>query len=138
MRISARRDPVTLSLKVAGYSLLLCMHGAALAVYGQQEKCMRLWRQDFIAEVTSNRILDWTSILRRKGQGSVKTFTEKNFLFVIYCAFYLSDLLDQPTPNRHVSMYRVDSGISPSSVFLLMSLQFYQALCTDLLVTPSS
>ena len=45
----------------------------------------------FIAEVTSNCILDWTSILQRKGQGSSKRFTEINILFVRYCAFYLPD-----------------------------------------------
>ena len=33
---------------------------------------MRLWRQIFSAEVTSNSILDWTSILQRKGQGGLK------------------------------------------------------------------
>ena len=46
----------------------------------------------FIAEVTSNCILDWTSILQRKGQGGSKSFTEINILFMRYCAFYLPDL----------------------------------------------
>ena len=55
------------------------------------EMCARLWRQFFIADLTSNRILDWTSILRRKGQGGSKGFTEINILFMRYCAFYLPD-----------------------------------------------
>ena len=45
----------------------------------------------FIDEVTSNRILDWISILWRKGQGGSKSFTEINTLFARYCAFYLPD-----------------------------------------------
>ena len=44
--------------------------------------CVRLRRQFFITEVTPNRILDWISILRRKGQGGSKCFTEINILFV--------------------------------------------------------
>ena len=55
-------------------------------------KCVRDFGVNFfIAEVTSNRILDWTSILQRKGQGGSKRFTEINILFMIYWAFYLPD-----------------------------------------------
>ena len=78
-------------VKVTGYSLLLRMCGARLRFTISSEMCARLWRQFFIAEVTSH-ILDCTSILRRKGQGGSKSFTEINILFVRYCAFYLPDL----------------------------------------------
>ena len=77
-------------IKVTGYSLLLRMRGVA-CVTVNSGMCTRLWCQFFITEVTSNRILDWTSILRRKGQGGSKSFTEINILFVRfrYCMFNL-------------------------------------------------
>ena len=56
-------------LKVTGYSLQLRMRGTRLRFTVNSEMCARLWRQFFIAELTSNRILDWISILRRKGRG---------------------------------------------------------------------
>ena len=79
-------------LKVTGYSLLLRMCGVRLCFTvnsGMYYMCARLWRQLFIAEVTSNRILDWISILRRMGLGSSKSFTAINILFVRYCVFYV-------------------------------------------------
>ena len=41
------------------------MRGAALAVYSQQWNVYATLATTFIAELTSNRILDCTSILRR-------------------------------------------------------------------------
>ena len=97
-------------VKVTGYSLLLRMCGVHLRFTVTSGMCGQLWRQFFfIAEVTSNRILDWTSILRRKGQSGSKCFTELNILFVRYCAFYLPDraksewLCDM---NDHHSFFR--------------------------------
>ena len=82
--------------------------------------CVRLWRQFFIAEVTSNRILDWTSILQRKGQGGSKSFTEINILFVRYCVFYLPDQVKSEWlyvcgMNDHPSFFqRQRSELAPS------------------------
>ena len=81
-------DPQSLRLR---YSLLLHMRGVCLRFTVNSGMCARLWRQFFIAEVTSNHILDWISILQRKGHGGSKRFTEINILFVRYWAFYLPD-----------------------------------------------
>ena len=54
-----RRQDFTTVLKVTGYSSLLRMRGARLRFTVNSEMCVRLWRQFFIAELTSNRILDW-------------------------------------------------------------------------------
>ena len=107
-----------LVVKVAGYSLQLRMRGVRLRFTVNSEMCVRLWRQFFIAELTSNRISDWISILRRKGQGGSKSFTEINILFVRYCAFYLPDLVKSEWlcgMNDHHSFFqRQRSEVAPS------------------------
>ena len=106
------------SFKVTGYSLQLRMRGARLRFTVNSEMCARFWRQFFIAELTSNRISDWISILRRKGQGGSKSFTEINILFVRYCAFYLPDLAKSEWlcgMNDHHSFFqRQRSEVAPS------------------------
>ena len=105
-------------LKVTGYSLQLRMRGACLRFTVNSEMCARLWRQFFIAELTSNRILDWISILRRKGLGGSKSFTDINILFVRYCAFYLPDLAKSEWlcgTNDHHSFFEWQrSEVAPS------------------------
>ena len=105
-------------LKVTGYGLQLRMRGARLRFTVNSELCARLWRQFFIAELTSNRISDWISILRRKGQGGSKSFTEINILFVRYCAFYLPDLAKSEWlcgMNDHHSFFQQQrSEVAPS------------------------
>ena len=105
-------------LKVTGYSLQLRMRGARLRFTVNSEMCVRLWHQFFIAELTSNRISDWISILRRKGLGGSKSFTEINILFVRYCAFYLPDLAKSEWlcgMNDHHSFFqRQRSEVTPS------------------------
>ena len=112
------RAQVSRNLKVTGYSLQLRMRGARLQLSVNSEMCARLWRQFFIAELTSNRILDWISILRRKEQGGSKSFTEINILFVRYCAFYLPDLAKSEWlcgMNDHHSFFqRQRSEVAPS------------------------
>ena len=99
------------------YSLLLCMRSARLRFTVNSEMCTRLWHQFFIAEVTSNRILDWT-ILRRKGQGGSNSFAEINILFVTYYAFYLPDQAKSEWlcgMNDHLSFFqRQQSKLAPS------------------------
>ena len=72
--------PITLRLRVT-----VCYCACAVCACGLQstvEGVHDFGVNFFIAEVTSNRILEWISILRRKGQGSSKSFTEINILFV--------------------------------------------------------
>ena len=76
------------SIMVTGYSLLLRMRDVRLRFTVNSGMCAQLWLNFFIAEA---RTFDWTSILRRKGQGGSKRFTEINILFVRYCAFYMPD-----------------------------------------------
>ena len=109
---------LTVAVKVTGYSLLLRMRGVRLWFTVNSGMSGRLWRQFFIAEVTSDHILDWISILRRKGQGGSKSITEINILFVRYCAFYLPDRAKSEwlcgMNNHHSIFQRQRSELAPS------------------------
>ena len=70
-------------VKVTGCSLLLHMRGMRLQFTVNSGMCA-VSILSLKYNVTSNLLLDWTSILQRKGQDGSKRFTETNILFMRY------------------------------------------------------
>ena len=102
------------------------MHVVRLRITVNSGMCARLWHQFFSAEVTSNRILHWISILQRKGQGGSKRFTEINILFVRYCVFYLPDQAKSEWlcgMNDHHSFFRPVTLMHASKLLSVISIE---------------